>query len=156
MQLLLKNAKLKSHNNKSNPYLYFLIQFYVESEDFSPQSLFPLLDGMDYRDVSDLTTTKEQDAITKFIKKFDEENQIRDEERKAKKQQEEGVSESYEMKFLGLSIKDLPSSAKIGYVVIFAALVIGALYYGLSNIDDKKPAKNSNKRRSPKKDNKSA
>ena len=51
---------------------------------------------MDYREVSsDLTTTKEQDQITKFIKKFDEENEIRDEERKAKKQQEEGVEERY-------------------------------------------------------------
>ena len=108
---------------------------------------------MDYREVvNDLTTNKEQDLITKFIKKFDEENQIRDEERKAKKEQEQGVSESYEMKFLGFSIKDLPSSAKLAYVCIFAAIVIAALYYGLSNVD-KKPQKNSNKRRkSPKKD----
>ena len=107
---------------------------------------------MDYKDVvNDLTTTKEQDQVTKFIKKFDEENQIRDEERKAKKDQEEGASESYEMKFLGMSIKDLPSSAKLAYVAIFSAIVIGALYYGLSNVD-KKPTKNSNKRRkSPKK-----
>ena len=107
---------------------------------------------MDYKDVvNDLTTTKEQDLITKFIKKFDEENQIRDEERKAKKEQEEGASESYEMKFLGISIKDLPSSAKLAYVAIFSAIVIGALYYGLSNVD-RKPTKNSNKRRkSPKK-----
>ena len=102
---------------------------------------------MDYRDVvNDLTTTKEQDMITKFIKKFDEENQIRDEERKAKKEQEEGASESYEMKFLGISIQDLPSSAKLAYVAIFSAIVIAALYYGLSNVD-KKPTKNSNKRR---------
>lgn len=44
---------------------------------------------MDYREVvNDLATSKEQDLITKFIKKFDEENQIRDEERKAKKEQE--------------------------------------------------------------------
>ena len=111
----------------------------------------PLLDGMDYKDVvNDLTTNKEQDLITKFIKKFDEENQIRDEERKAKKEQEQGVSESYEMKFLGFSIKDLPSSAKLAYVCIFAAIVIAALYYGLTNVDQK-PQKNSNKRRkSPK------
>ena len=107
---------------------------------------------MNYRDVaSDLTTTKEQDSITKFIKKFDEENQIREEERKASKEQEEGIEERYEMKFLGLSIKDLPSSAKMIYVLIFAAVVIGALYYGLSNVDQKQ-GKVSNKRRSPKKD----
>ena len=114
--------------------------------------MFPLLDGMDYRgDVNDLTTTKEQDAITKFIKKFDEENQIREEERKAKKEQEEGVSESYEMKFLGISIKDLSSTTKIAYVAIFAAIVIAALYYGMSNLNEK-PVKQSNKRRkSPKK-----
>jgi hypothetical protein len=59
------------------------------------------------------------------------------------------------MKFLGMSIKDLPSSAKLGYVIVFAAIVIAALYYGLSNVDQK-PVKKSNKRRSPKKDTKSA
>ena len=111
---------------------------------------------MDYKEVAnDLTTTKEHDQITKFIKKFDEENQIRDEERKAKKEQEEGVSESYEMKFLGFSIKDLPAGAKLGYVIIFAALVIGALVYGFRNLEDK-PQKKPNKRRSPKKDTKTA
>ncbi len=57
------------------------------------------------------------------------------------------------MKFLGISISDLPESAKLIYVCIFAALVIGALWYGLSQLDDKKE-KPSNKRRktSPKKD----
>ena len=55
------------------------------------------------------------------------------------------------MKFLGLSIKDLPSSVKLAYVGIFAAVVIAALVYGLSNVD-KKTEKKSNKRRSPKKD----
>ena len=85
-----------NHTTISSVGTYYLRQFYVESEDFNPQSLFPLLDGMDYREVvNDLTTTKEQDMITKFIKKFDEENQIREEQRKAKKEQEEGVSESY-------------------------------------------------------------
>lgn len=128
----------------------------MESEDFSPAALFPLLDGVDYREISsDLKTTKEQDMITKFIKKFDEENQIREEERKAKKEQEEGVEERYEMKFLGLSIKDLPASAKLIYVGIFAALVIGALWYGLSNLGEKEK-KQGNKRRSPKKDAPSA
>lgn len=42
------------------------------------------------------------------------------------------------MKLLGISIKDLSSGAKLTYVSIFAALVIGALYYGLSNLDQKK------------------
>ena len=89
--------------------------------------------------------------ITKFIKKFDEENQIREQERKAKKQQEEGVSESYEMKFLGISIKDLSSSTKIAYVSIFAAIVIGALYYGLSNLNEKQVKPSNKRRKSPKK-----
>jgi NADH:ubiquinone oxidoreductase subunit 4 (subunit M) len=59
------------------------------------------------------------------------------------------------MKFLGISIKDIPDSAKLLYVLIFAAVVIGALYYGLSNVDQKE-TKKSNKRRSPKKDTKTA
>jgi hypothetical protein len=41
------------------------------------------------------------------------------------------------MKFLGISIKDIPESAKLLYVLIFAAVVIAALYYGLSNVDQK-------------------
>ena len=57
------------------------------------------------------------------------------------------------MKFLGLSIKDLPSSAKFIYVSIFAAVVIGALWYGISQLDNDKGEKQGNKRRkSPKKD----
>jgi hypothetical protein len=56
------------------------IQFYVESSEFDPSSLFPLLDSLDYKGIKDdMSTTKEQDGITRFIKKFDEENQIRDE-----------------------------------------------------------------------------
>jgi hypothetical protein len=39
------------------------------------------------------------------------------------------------MKLLGISIKDLSSGAKLTYVSIFAVLVIGALYYGLANLD---------------------
>lgn len=58
------------------------------------------------------------------------------------------------MKLLGISIKDLSSGAKLTYVGIFAALVIGALYYGLSQLGDQKKEKGSNKRRSPKKDKK--
>lgn len=57
------------------------------------------------------------------------------------------------MKLLGISIKDLSSGAKLTYVSIFAALVIGALYYGLTNLDEK-TQKTTNKRRSPKKDKK--
>jgi hypothetical protein len=39
------------------------------------------------------------------------------------------------MKLLGISIRDLSGGAKLTYVAIFAALIIGALYYGLSNLD---------------------
>jgi len=38
------------------------------------------------------------------------------------------------MKLLGISIRDLSDGAKLTYVSIFAALVIGALYYGLSQL----------------------
>jgi hypothetical protein len=104
--------------------------------------------------VKNLETNREQENILKFIKKFDEENRIREEERAAKKQQEEGgVDEKYEMKFLGISINDLPDSAKLIYVLIFASIVIAALWYGLSQVDQKQ-GKTTNKRRSPKKDKK--
>lgn len=109
---------------------------------------------MDYASIaSNLDTTKEQDAVIKFAKKFDEEMQIKQEEKKAQSEQEGGAEEKYEMKFLGISISDLPESAKLIYVCIFAALVGGALWYGLSQLDDNKKEKTSNKRRkSPKKE----
>jgi len=56
------------------------------------------------------------------------------------------------MKFLGVNINELPAGAKLAYVGIFAAVVIGALWYGLNQLDSGKPEKSSNKRRkSPKK-----
>lgn len=61
------------------------------------------------------------------------------------------MDERYEMKFLGINIKDMSSTTKLLYVGIFAAVVIAALFYGLSNLDQKQ-TKQGNKRRSPKKD----
>ena len=58
------------------------------------------------------------------------------------------------MKLFGFSVRDLPDTAKLLYVSIFAAVVIAALYYGMSNLDTEKKGKGSNKRRSPKKDKK--
>jgi hypothetical protein len=59
------------------------------------------------------------------------------------------------MKFLGISIKDIPDTAKLIYILIFAAIVCGALYYGLSQLDQPSGQKSSNKRRkSPKKEGK--
>jgi len=40
------------------------------------------------------------------------------------------------MKFLGFSIKDIPDSAKLIYVLVFVAIVGGALFYGLSKLGD--------------------
>ena len=87
------------------------------------------------------------------MKKFDEEMAIRQEEKEAQKQQEEGGDEKYEMKFLGMSIKDIPSSAKFIYIAIFVAIIGAALFYGFSQIDHKKEKSNSKRRKaSPKKD----
>ncbi|CAM5999190.1 unnamed protein product [Sphagnum balticum] len=71
---------------------------------------------------------------------------IRQEEKEAIKQQEEGVDERYEMKFLGISIKDIPDGAKLGYAVFFLTVVGAALFYAFSQVDQKK-GKVSNKRR---------
>lgn len=56
------------------------------------------------------------------------------------------------MKFLGFSIKDLPDSAKLIYIVIFASIVGGALWYGLSQLDEKNQKPSNKRRKSPKKD----
>lgn len=90
--------------------------------------------------------------MTKFAKKFDEEMQIKQEEKKAQKEQESGSEEKYEMKFLGISISDLPENAKLIYVIIFALLVGGALWYGLSQLDNKTEKTSNKRRKSPKKD----
>jgi hypothetical protein len=77
--------------------------------------------------------------------------EIRKEEQQAK-EEETGSDERYEMKFLGLSIKDLPQSAKYIYISIFAALVGGALWYGISQLDNKTEKQGNKRRKSPKKD----
>jgi hypothetical protein len=60
----------------------------VENSNFDPSSFFYLLEGLDYTEVaSNLETNKEQDAVVKFAKKFDEEMQIKQEEREAKKEE---------------------------------------------------------------------
>ena len=71
--------------------------------------------------------------------------EIRKEEQEAKKEEETGADERYEMKFLGLSIRDLPTSAKYIYVSIFAAIVVGALWYGISQLDNGKAEKQGNR-----------
>jgi hypothetical protein len=58
------------------------------------------------------------------------------------------------MKFLGISIRDLPESAKLIYVLIFALVVGGALWYGISQLDQKSDKQGNKRRKSPKKDTK--
>lgn len=49
-------------------------------------------------------------------------------------------------------MSDLPESAKLIYVVIFALVVGGALWYGLSQLDQKSDKQGNKRRKSPKKD----
>lgn len=46
----------------------------------------------------------------------------------------------------------MPESAKLIYVLIFAAIVGGALWYGLSQVDQKTEKQSNKRRKSPKKD----
>ena len=39
------------------------------------------------------------------------------------------------MKFLGISIKDIPDTAKLIYIIVFVAIFGGAIFYGLSQLD---------------------
>lgn len=108
---------------------------------------------MDYAATAqDLKTTKSQDAIIKFIKKFDEEMAIRKEEKEAEQEQETPPEEKNEVKFMGISIKDIPDSLKAIYALIFLVIVGGALYYGISLVDQKKTKSNNKRRKSPKKE----
>jgi len=56
------------------------------------------------------------------------------------------------MKFLGVSLKDLPESAKLIYVVVFASIVIAALAYAFTRVDQKPEKSNNKRRKSPKGD----
>lgn len=56
------------------------------------------------------------------------------------------------MKFLGISIKDIPDNVKFIYVIIFALLVGGALWYGISQLDKTSEKQGNKRRKSPKKD----
>ena len=124
-------------------------QFYTDNSNFDPTVYFYLLESLDYASVAgDLETTREQESIVKFAKKFDEDMQIRQEEKEA---QEQATEEKYEMKFLGVSIKDLPEGAKLAYVAVFALVVCGALWYGLTQLDREEEKPSNKRRKSPKK-----
>jgi len=56
------------------------------------------------------------------------------------------------MKFLGLSMKDLPDGAKFVYVLVFAGAVGAALYWGFTQIDQKEKKVSNKRRKSPKKE----
>lgn len=56
------------------------------------------------------------------------------------------------MKFFGFSFKDVSGTVKVVYAVIFLAIFGGAVYYGLSKLDNNKKKKvKSPKKKSPKK-----
>ena len=76
---------------------------------------------------------------------------IRQEEKEAEERGSAG-EEKYEMKFLGLNIKDLSDNVKLAYVGIFAVVVCGALWYGLTQLDNKQEKVSNKRRKSPKKD----
>ena len=78
--------------------------------------------------------------------------QIKNEEKEAQKQEEGGVEEKYEMKFLGISIRDVPENVKLIYILLFAILVVGALWYGISQLDKTSEKQGNKRRKSPKKD----
>jgi hypothetical protein len=75
---------------------------------------------------------------------------IRKEEREAEGQKEEGESQ-YEMKFFGIAFKEISGTSKFIYALIFISIVGAALYYGISQLDQKKEKGSNKRRRSPKK-----
>ena len=131
------------------------MKFFVEDPTFDPTEMFYIYDEFDYTEVaSDLQTlTKNQEEIIKFMKNFDEEMQVRREEKEAEEDQTQDDSK-IEMKFFGFSAEDIPGSAKMIYVILFIGIVGAAIGYGLSKLDNSKKSKVPNKRRkstSPKK-----
>lgn len=115
--------------------------------------MFYIFDNFDYTAVvNDLDTlTKTQESLIKFMKNFDEEMQVRREEREAEETEATG-DEQFEMKFFGFSFHAVPSVIKNGYFIVFMVIVISAIAYLYSKLDDGKKKAKTSKRRSPKKD----
>lgn len=86
------------------------------------------------------------------MKNFDEEMQVRREEKEAQ-DQDSGAEDKFEMKFLGFSFHEIPSFVKLVYFAVFMGLIGFAIMYGLKKIDDtNKPKVSPKKKRvSPKK-----
>lgn len=110
--------------------------------------MFYIYEGFSYENVDYSTFTKQQEALVKFIKTFDEEMAVKREENEAKKEEVDG-EDGFDMKFFGLSASDVPSSAKYGYLLVFGAAVVGAIWYLISKLDDGKGKKSDKKRKSP-------
>lgn len=89
------------------------------------------------------------------MKKFDEEMQVRREEKQAEADQDTNEGEQESIKFFGFSTSDFPSSAKYAYIGIFAAVIIGSIWYLMSKIDDGSK-KNKKSKKSPGKSEKPA
>lgn len=107
--------------------------------------MFHYFDTFDYTAVDPNKFTKNQENLVKFIKNFDEEMQVRREQREATKDKDEGESE-FDMKFFGISRDDIPSSIKYAYIAIFAGIVVGAIWYLMSKLDTSKKEKSSRKK----------
>ena len=63
-----------------------LLQFFVENQDFNPAHMFYLFDSFDYSAPSqnlEEDLTQNQKHLLKFIKQFDEEMQVKREEKEA-------------------------------------------------------------------------
>lgn len=69
-------------------YTYNYLQFFVEDPSFNPEEMFHIFDGFDYSTAAEEydTLSKNQEGLIKFMKNFDEEMQVRREEKEAQDQ----------------------------------------------------------------------
>ena len=114
--------------------------------------MFYIYTDFDYTAVAnDLNSlTKSQEELIQFMKNFDEEMEVRREEKEAEKEQN-SEDKTFEMKFLGISFSSVSWTTKFIYSLMFLALFAGIIYYGFSRLDESQKFKTSSKRRSPKK-----
>lgn len=129
---------------------FISMQFFIEQQHFDPSSLFYIYDGFDYAGVADnlQNLTPNQKNIIKFIKQFDEEMQVKRQEREAQKEETEEIED---FGIFGIPVASFNSLGGLIYIAIFASILLGGFIWGFKQLNNSSMPTKKKKSKSPKK-----
>lgn len=106
--------------------------------------MFHIFDGFNFYELGGdhAELTSNQKAITKFIKDFDAEMEVRKEEEQAQKVEEER-DEGVQVFFI--SLRNMSAQAKYIYIVLVIAICGAIVWYGFSQIGQQSVKKDKKK-----------